>query len=244
MKRSTLIKQVGFTKKVTGEVIAALEGKTTKAAASVSDRMKRVEYYEVFASEDRFTVNSRFIVTVQEQKQIAAVLGLEYISVGDVMEENDLWTTWTRCDNDAEDEEVEAAEEAQQEQQPQEAAAEPAAGFYDDLSNDELVEKLEDVLFNIDKHGPHGWNFVTGLKKEIKRRMGGPETAVKRRIVRTVPDHKGMSHFFKKQAAAASYKRWPGLLIEQDLQTGVFHIKTTNTGGVYNGAQTKSNDLI
>lgn len=112
MKRSTLIKQLGFTNKVTSEVVEALGKKTTKVAAFILNRIDNSKFYEIHASDRLFTINSQYMVTQNEIGQISKILGLYYFGVEGMMLERNLWDEWKQCSKDAEEEdEIEALPE-------------------------------------------------------------------------------------------------------------------------------------
>lgn len=98
LKREHLIEELGF-KKVTAEVIGELSKKTTKAAQSIIERMDDSNFYEVYVSESQVTINSTYLVTSIESKQIAKILKVDYIKVGTLMDDNGMWGRWINALN-------------------------------------------------------------------------------------------------------------------------------------------------
>lgn len=97
-KQLEIINELGFVETSLGTLISQLKAKPTQAAANVVQRIQRQTNgdYIIFKDETRFTIESKFLITKEEQKQIGSVLGLEYIRLSELLTKKGLWQDWVR----------------------------------------------------------------------------------------------------------------------------------------------------
>lgn len=101
-KQLEIINKLGFVETSLDTVINQLKAKSTQTA---SDVIKRIQYqasgeYIIFKDEMHFSIEAKFLITIEEQKQIGSVLGLNYVRLSDRLTEENLWVDWIRSINE------------------------------------------------------------------------------------------------------------------------------------------------
>jgi hypothetical protein len=129
--RLNLLKGLSFRKDATQEVHEAIKTKGTATAKYVNQKISRGKQdglYMILVSETKgqFTVYREGLVTKQEQKQIALILGLEYIKAGTIADEHGLWVEYADGVEVAEDKLVKAYADSLDEDIPEDTEAEKA----------------------------------------------------------------------------------------------------------------------
>ena len=94
--KASLIEGLGFVN-VTESTLVALAGKTTKSAQAVLTRIKESDVYEVYTNGANVTIDSEYVVTKQEKQLISKLLGCEFITVGTIMDNNNMWSQWIKA---------------------------------------------------------------------------------------------------------------------------------------------------